>query len=601
MVDKETLFGISEYFASGIGFDGTLKSRISDFLVNEIDTDGNVVHLTRLGVDTPAASEVAPACGRLDPQLVAKIEAFLHSNDANLLIEASEDKNARRLLHQQIDAAFPTHKLLRTPLRDASTGVHQIEISRASSRTPAFRRQEATRMNRSADGASHFLHFILYKENTDTMEAVHRIGQYLRLPPKCLQYAGVKDKRAKTVQKVSVRFRDPQRLAGFNQTGVLIGNIAYAQKQLQLGDLTGNRFRLVIREVSLTDRTRVEEAARSFAEQGFVNYFGLQRFGTTEVATFEVGQALLRAEWAEAVQLILKPRENDNVVTAKCRAVWVETGDAEAALRVLGRKSCVEGFVLKELARKKDDWLAALQAVPRNMRMMYVHSYQSYLWNLTASYRIRELGRKPVVGDLVYKTASHGDAKRLKRGADAEAEVTILTEAELEAYSIYDVLLPLPGYDVQFPQTPVTEFLLDITRKDGIDLRSRHKIKDYSLSGSYRPLVTKPRDVRWEIKFFDDPDQMLLLSDGDVLNGVSLPPSSAESGSYMALIMEFNLLASVYATMAIRELMKRSSNVLSKFSASEPAEEPEGNALPSDCFVQDVGDSLDEAASAPST
>lgn len=50
---------------------------------------------------------------------------------------------------------------------------------------------------------------------------------------------------------------------------------------------------------------QVEAGVRGVSSRGFLNYFGLQRFGTHSVRTFEVGAALLRADWKAAVALIL--------------------------------------------------------------------------------------------------------------------------------------------------------------------------------------------------------------------------------------------------------------------------------------------------------
>jgi tRNA(Glu) U13 pseudouridine synthase TruD len=41
--------------------------------------------------------------------------------------------------------------------------------------------------------------------------------------------------------------------------------------------------------------------------------------------------------------------------------------------------------------------------IPRSLRTMYVHAYQSYIWNLVATARINLSRTGPLVGDLVFE------------------------------------------------------------------------------------------------------------------------------------------------------------------------------------------------------
>ena len=41
--------------------------------------------------------------------------------------------------------------------------------------------------------------------------------------------------------------------------------------------------------------------------------------------------------------------------------------------------------------------------------------------------------------------------------------------------------------------------------------------RDYSLSGSYRKIVVRPEDLRWEVLYYDDVQLPLLQGDTDVL------------------------------------------------------------------------------------
>lgn len=48
-------------------------------------------------------------------------------------------------------------------------------------------------------------------------------------------------------------------------------------------------------------------------------------------------------------------------------------------------------------------------------------------------------------------------------------DVKQLTEAELSSYTIFDVVMPLPGFDVDYPSGRIGELYLEIMRADGLD------------------------------------------------------------------------------------------------------------------------------------
>lgn len=45
--------------------------------------------------------------------------------------------------------------------------------------------------------------------------------------------------------------------------------------------------------------------------------------------------------------------------------------------------------------------------IPRNNRLMYIHSYQSVVWNTMVSRRIDAFGLRAVEGDLILKGSQY--------------------------------------------------------------------------------------------------------------------------------------------------------------------------------------------------
>ena len=107
--------------------------------------------------------------------------------------------------------------------------------------------------------------------------------------------------------------------------------------------------------------------------------------------------------------------------------------------------------------------------------MMYVHSWQSLVWNKIASWRIRELGRTIQIGDIVRKPRSKQASKESESndcgredgaekccdGGASDSEVEFVTEDNVSSYSIDDVILPLPGWNVKLPNNQCESVTVD--------------------------------------------------------------------------------------------------------------------------------------------
>ncbi|XP_044535885.1 pseudouridylate synthase 7 homolog [Gracilinanus agilis] len=546
---SEVDVGITKFVSSHQGFSGILKERYSDFVVHEIGKDGHISHLDNLSVpvdDEDPSEDVFTVLTEEDKQRLEELQLF-KNKETSVTIEVVEDtKEKRTVIHQAVKSLFPG---LETKTEDRE-GKKYIVAYHAAGKKALAKVRTATdpRKHSWPKSRGSYCHFVLYKENKDTMDAINVLSKFLRVKPNIFSYMGTKDKRAITVQEIAVLKITAQRLAHLNKClmNFKLGNFSYQKNPLKLGELQGNHFTVVLRNITGTDH-QVQQAMNSLKEIGFINYYGMQRFGTTAVPTYQVGRAILQNCWDEVVDLILKPRPGaEKGYLVKCREEWAKTKDPDAALKKLPVKRCVEGQLLRGLSKYGlKNIVSAFGIIPRNNRLMYIHSYQSYVWNNMVSKRIEEYGLKPVPGDLVLKGAT----------------ATHIEEADVNSYSIHDVVMPLPGFDVIYPKHKISEAYKEMLTADCLNIDNmRHKIRDYSLSGAYRKIIIRPQNVSWEVVSYDDPRIPLFNTDLDNLEGKP-PPVFATEGKYRALKMDFSLPPSTYATMAIREVLKMDTSI----------------------------------------
>ncbi|CAA6658521.1 unnamed protein product [Spirodela intermedia] len=661
---EESEVGISCYVSPLPGFRGILKHRYADFIVNEVDCDGNVIRLTSFdvpeeGVEAVEEEEQHPddsdygdkiqmfrsITGEEDAELLRGLLARISSgeahDDAFIVLSPDADKvhrtevhnffkkNMRSLITDVVEVTPGDAKCVRVRFSGGGRG----DMGRSGKKRKAMddkcSKEDKRFDSRGSKGwpehLGKFLRFHLYKENKDTQEALGVIGKMLGIQQKSFGFAGTKDKRAVTTQRVTVFKQYAKKLASLNNRliGIKVGDFCHVQEGLVLGKLLGNRFTIVLRGVVADSDDTIKAAADALGRKGFINYFGLQRFGSGSVPTHLVGAALLRGEWKAAVGLILDPRDGDilafflPVEIREAREYYKESGDVEATLRQLPRYLVAERAILQCLKKCPGNYLQALKAIPRTLRMMYVHSYQSYLWNHAASMRVKKYGVDEVVlGDLVYCKGSSGGPSKPGfvevqdidctdvNDDDEEDDPPIPTEkappvkaiddADLAegGYTLEDVILPLPGSRMLYPENDIASLYHELADKDSIKLTETvHAAKEFSITsmkGGYRRVFQCPSDFTWELLSYTHDDMPLVETDVDILSksaasaektdessdgssascSQAAAPLEEERGPLaveappprVALKLGFTLPASCYATMAIRELLKSSTS-----------------------------------------
>ncbi|CAM3776014.1 tRNA pseudouridine(13) synthase TruD [Roseateles saccharophilus] len=109
-------------------------------------------------------------------------------------------------------------------------------------------------------------------------------------------YAGLKDRYAVTRQWFSIYLPKGETpdLALLQHPEFKVLSQSRHVKKLRPGDLQGNRFRIVLRDVA-GDRGAIEANLKAVASQGVPNYFGAQRFGF-EGGNVEQGRAMRARE-----------------------------------------------------------------------------------------------------------------------------------------------------------------------------------------------------------------------------------------------------------------------------------------------------------------
>ena len=119
-----------------------------------------------------------------------------------------------------------------------------------------------------------FSYYLLKKRDLETGAAVQQIADRWKINQKYINIAGNKDKIAVTTQYISISQGPEQDMKSDNLELKFLGKGSFS---LQLGYLEGNKFTIVVRQISSTEMKHFLQHTKSIPP--FINYYDDQRFG----------------------------------------------------------------------------------------------------------------------------------------------------------------------------------------------------------------------------------------------------------------------------------------------------------------------------------
>lgn len=371
--------------------------------------------------------------------------------------------------------------------------------------------------------------------NWETNLLIREISQRLRISRNRIGFAGTKDKRAITTQLMSFYNIDKDKLRSIKINDLTIKNLYSSERPIKIGDLHGNSFDIIIRNL---EGTKIEENVKETFEVikhycGVPNFYGIQRFGVIRPITHLVGKHIVFNDFESAVMTYIgNPLKTEGENSYKLRKRLEETRDFSEAFRNYPQHLTFEKSMLNKLVKNNEDYVGALLELPKNLLTMFIYAYQSFLFNKILSIRMKKNIpiNEAIIGDIILP---------IRKGVIDQNEISVnknnidKINKQIKRGRAF-VSGPLFGSDTNLAKGEIGEIERKVIEKEKIDVRDFiiPEIPFMSSGGLRRPLLSPVQNLSYKIIADDLYKQK------------------------KALKVSFDLYKGSYATALLREIMK---------------------------------------------
>jgi len=241
----------------------------------------------------------------------------------------------------------------------------------------------------------------LTKVGIATFDALNLLADTLQIKVGRITYAGLKDLNALTSQKIVFLDLNQEVFEKIKKTSLpnlFLTNFSIENKGLLRGDLFGNRFSLFIRTKEKVDEKLFSQNIKKIKENGFLNFYSFQRFGTPRFISHLLGKLILEGKYQEVIlNFFANSRLQEIPLLSEKRKKarkyfgnWEKIEEIFSELPFTFRN---ELQLLSYLKKNPKDFRGALIFLKDQTRF-WTYSYASYLFNQILSLEGLELPEK---------------------------------------------------------------------------------------------------------------------------------------------------------------------------------------------------------------
>jgi len=366
-------------------------------------------------------------------------------------------------------------------------------------------------LSKKADNVYRFPLLVLQKRGLDSNHAIFEISDQLGTKIRVL---GIKDSKAVTSQYATCegkKFREGM------TAHTKLSLLGFSKRPINKSHIMGNQF-----EIRVSNPLR-NDISEFITEIGNIpNYYGLQRFGSERLVTHLVGRAIINENFKEAVEIFLcHTTEYDTQFSKEIREKCNDPNNYVKVIKIIPKGMDLERNLLRSLLDGKG-YKNALRSIPINIRRLFVHAYQAYLFNKCLSSMLRrgESINSCVKNDFCFKLENQMALGKLIKYTNDDT--TNLVPA-----------MQLPGYSFKSKDGRFEDKMSIIMKEENISPKNFHvkEMQELSVEGGFRQLP-------------------LLVTDFSYCENLKV---------------KFKIPIGSYATILLRELMKPEDPIKSGF------------------------------------